>query len=74
MPVPEGVVKLFIVMDRSDQRQSVIIDRIALVVLQIEIEGVAKTIIRLVDFLIARGALAFRADERPGSVCVFLAV
>jgi hypothetical protein len=42
----------------------VIIDRIALVVLQIEVEGVAETVIGLVYFLIARGILAFRTDER----------
>src|SRR4029077_9338462 len=42
-------------MDGGDQRQSVIIDRIALVVLQIEIEGVAKAVIGLIYFLIARG-------------------
>src|SRR5439155_9011747 len=40
-----------------------IIDRIALIVLQIEIEGAAETLVSLVDLLVARSALTFRADE-----------
>src|SRR5205823_1098220 len=63
--VPESVIELLVVMDGGDERQSVIIDRIALVVLQVEIEGVAKAVISLVYFLITRGALSFRSDERP---------
>ena len=47
--VPEGVVEVLVVVDGGDQRQSVIIDRIALIVLQIEIEGAAEAVVSLVD-------------------------
>src|SRR6266481_1007881 len=61
--VPEGIVEFLVVVDGGYQRQSVIIDRIALIVLEIEIEGAAEAGVSLVDLLVARSALTFRADE-----------
>jgi hypothetical protein len=52
VPVPEGIVVFVVVMDGGDQRQSVVIDRIALVILQVEIERMTEAVISLVYFLL----------------------
>jgi hypothetical protein len=63
LPVPKGVVIFPAVMDRGIERQTFVIDRVPLVVLPEEIEGVTKSFIGLVDRCISAWGRAF-ATER----------
>ena len=61
--VPEGVVVLVAEVAGRLQRQPFVIDRVAAVLVEVEIVGVAEPIVGFVDPGVSRRTLAFAADE-----------
>jgi hypothetical protein len=49
LPVPKSVVVLLAVMDRGIERQTLVVDRVPLIILKKEIEGVTEPVISLID-------------------------
>src|SRR5580765_3507922 len=68
LAIPECVVIIFAEMDRRHQWQAGIVNRVAMVNVEIEVEGVAQSVISLVHRDVSDGRVAFRADEFAGKM------
>src|SRR6516165_9183547 len=66
LAVPERVVVALAVMNVSVEREAVIVDRVALINFQVEVEGMAETVIGLVRRYIAHRCLTFGTNQLPG--------
>ena len=68
LAVPEGVGVLLAEVDHAAERHARVVDRVAAVCLEPEVEGVAEAVVGLVGRDVARRRIALASDDGPANV------